>query len=93
MDVFERSPTTIAKIHDYLVKELNLAKNEGEKSAEFIDRICQITLEVLWTQNERGEKDFERTDSMFEGLRSRKDRFLRGENLPTTLSLSVTGIP
>ena len=44
LDVFERGPTMIAKIHAYLVRELILAEKEGEKSAEFIDRMCQITL-------------------------------------------------
>ena len=67
-DAFERGPAMITKIHAYLVKELNLAENAEEKSAEFINRMCQITLEALWTQNVRGEEGFERTDSMLEGL-------------------------
>ena len=58
----------ITKIHAYLVKELNLAENAKVKSAEFIDRIPQITLEAFWTQNLREEEDFYRTDSMLEGL-------------------------
>ena len=40
MDAFERGPTMITKIHAYLVRELNLSENEGEKSAEFIERMC-----------------------------------------------------
>ena len=58
----------ITKIHAYLVKELNLAKKAEEKSAEFVNRTCQISLEAFWTQNVRGEEDFDRTDSMLEGL-------------------------
>ena len=41
----------IMKIHAYLVKELNLAEKAEEKSAEFVNRVCQFTLEVFWTQN------------------------------------------
>ena len=36
----------IKKIHAYLVEELNLAENAGEKSAEFVNRMCQVTLEL-----------------------------------------------
>ena len=68
VDAFDRGPTMITKIHAYLVRELSLAENEGEKSAEFTDRICQITLEVFWTQNMRGDEGFEGTDSMLERL-------------------------
>ena len=48
MDAFERSPMVITKIHADLVRESTLAENDGKKSAEFIDRMCQITLEVFW---------------------------------------------
>ena len=58
----------ITKIHAYLMREWNLAENEEKKSAEFIDRLCQKTLEACWTQNLRDEEGFERTDSMSEGL-------------------------
>ena len=58
----------ITKIRAFLVKELNLAKNAEEKTAEFVNRTCQITLEAFRTQNVRGEEDFDRTDSMLEGL-------------------------
>ena len=68
VDAFERGPTMITKIHAYLVRELNLAENEGEKSAEFTDRLCQITLEAFWTQNMRGDEGFEGTDSILERL-------------------------
>ena len=70
MDAFERSPAMITKILAHLVKELNLAEKAEEKSAEFIDRMCQITLETFKTHNVRGEEGFERTDSMLERLES-----------------------
>ena len=56
------------KIHAYLLKEVNLAENAEEKTAEFVNRMCQITLETFWTQEVKGEKGFERTYSMLEGL-------------------------
>ena len=67
-NAFERGPMMIIKIHAYLVKEVNLAKNAEEKSAEFVSRVCQITLEAFWTQNVKGEEGSDRTDSMLEGL-------------------------
>ena len=67
-DAFERGPVMIIKIHAYLVKEVNLAKNADEKSAEFVNRVCQVTLEAFWTQNVKGEEGFDRTDIMLEGL-------------------------
>ena len=67
-DAFERGPAMITKIHAYLVKEVNLAENADEKSAEFVNRVCQVTLEAFWTQNVKGEEGFDRTDSMLEGL-------------------------
>ena len=67
-DAFERGPVMIKKIHAYLVKEVNLAENDEEKSAEVVNRVCQVTLEVFWTQNKKGEEGFDRTDSMLEGL-------------------------
>ena len=67
-DAFERGPVMIKKIHVYLVKEVNLAENAEEKSAEFVNSMCQITLEVFWTQNVKGDEGFDRTDSMLEGL-------------------------
>ena len=50
-DPFERDPVMIEKIHAYLVKEVDLAENAEEKSAEFVNRVCQVTLEAFWTQN------------------------------------------
>ena len=50
-DAFERGPAMIRKIHAYLVKEVNLAENAEEKSAEFVNRVFQVTLEAFWTQN------------------------------------------
>ena len=67
-DAFEQGPAMIKKIHAYLLKEVNLAENAEEKTAEFVNRMCQITLETFWTQEVKGEEGFERTDSMLEGL-------------------------
>ena len=53
-DAFEQGPVMITKIHAYLLKEVNLAENAGEKTAEFVNRICQITLETFWTQEVKG---------------------------------------
>ena len=50
------------------MKEVNLAENEEEKSAAFVNRMCQVTLEAFWTQNVIEEENFDRTDSMLEGL-------------------------
>ena len=58
----------IRRIHAYLVKEVNLAENAEEKSAEFVNRVCQVTLEAFWTQNVRVDQGFDRSDSMREGL-------------------------
>ena len=67
-DAFERGPVMIRKIHAYLVKEVNLAENAEEESAEFVNRVCQVTLKIFWAQNVKGEERFDRTDSMLEGL-------------------------
>ena len=67
-DAFQQGPVIITKIHAYLLKEVNLAENAGEKTAEFVNRMCQITLETFWTQEVKGQEGFERTDSMLEGL-------------------------
>ena len=67
-DAFEQGPVMITKIHAYLLKEVNLAENAGEKTAEFVNRMCQITLETFWFQEMKGQEGFERTDSMLEGL-------------------------
>ena len=67
-DTFEQGPVMIKKIHAYLVKEVNLAENAEEKAAEFVNRVCQVTLETFWTEKVKGEEGFERTDSMLEGL-------------------------
>ena len=64
MNSFELGPAMITKILAYLVKELNLAENAEEKSAEFVKRMCQVTLEAFC----RGEDGFDRTDSILEGL-------------------------
>ena len=49
-NAFERGPLMIRKVHAYLVKEVNLAENVEEKSVEFVNRLCQLTLEIFWTQ-------------------------------------------
>ena len=67
-DAFEQSLVMIKKIHAFLVKEVNLAENGEEKLAEFVNRVCQVTLEAFWTQKVRGEEGFDRNDSMLEGL-------------------------
>ena len=67
-DAFEQGPVMIRKIHAYLVKEVKLAINAEEKAAEFVIRVCQVTLETFWAQKVKGEEGFERTDSMLEGL-------------------------
>ena len=58
----------ITKIHAYLVKEVKLAENAEEKSAEFVNRVSQVILEAFWTQTVKGEEGFDWTDSMLEGL-------------------------
>ena len=65
---FRARPLMIRTIHAYLVKEVSLAENAEEKSAEFVNRVCQVTLEAFWTQNVKGEEGFDRTDSMLEEL-------------------------
>ena len=61
----------IAKIHAYLLKEVNLAENAEEKTAEFVNRMYQITLETFYNQEVMGQEGFEWTDSMLEGLGAR----------------------
>ena len=46
----------IKKIHGYLVKEVNLAENAEKKSAEFVNGVCQVTLEAFWTQKMKEKK-------------------------------------
>ena len=67
-DAFEQGPVMIKKIHAYLLKEVNLAENAEEKTAEFVNRMCQVTLETFWTEKVKGEEGFDRTNSMLEGL-------------------------
>ena len=55
-DAFEQGPVMIRKIHAYLMKEVNLAENASDKSAEFVNRVCQVTLEAFWTQRVRGRR-------------------------------------
>ena len=58
-DAFEQCP---------VIKEVNLAENAKKKTAEFVNRVRQVTLETFWTQKVKGEEGFERTDRMLEGL-------------------------
>ena len=67
-DALEQGPVMISKIHAYLAKEVSLAENAEDKSAEFVNRVCQNTLKAFWTQNVKGEESFDRTDSMLEWL-------------------------
>ena len=67
-DAFERGPVMTRKSHDYLVKEIKLAKNAEEKTAEFVNKVCQVTLEAFWTQNVKRKEGFDRIDSLLEGL-------------------------
>ena len=52
---FDQGPVMIRKIHAYLVREVNLAENAEEKTAEFVNKVCQVTLETFWTQKVKGE--------------------------------------
>ena len=69
----------ITKIHAYLVRELNLAENEEEKLAVFMDRMFQITIEAFWTKKVL--------------IGSRMDHVLPGEHLTETHLLSIERIP
>ena len=46
-DAFEQGPVMTKKIHAYLLMEVKLAENAEEKTAEFENRMCQITLETF----------------------------------------------
>ena len=78
----------IKKIHAYLMKGVNLAKNAGEKSAEFVNRVCQVTLEAFWTHNVKGEEDFDRTDSMLAKVYPSLSRYLIRDFLQAVTELS-----
>ena len=67
-DAFDQGPVMIKNIHAYLLKEVSLAEKAEEKTAEFVNRVCQVTLETCWTEKVKGEEGFERTDSMLEWL-------------------------
>ena len=82
---FRSRPVMISKIHAYLVKEVNLAENAEDKSAEFVNRVCQNSLKAFWTQNVKGEESFDRTDSMLE--------WLGAGWLPITFLIPDKGIP
>ena len=46
----------------------NLAEKAEAKSAEFVNRVSQVTLEAFWTRNVKGEEGIDRTDSKLERL-------------------------
>ena len=50
------------------MKEVNLTENAEEKSAEFVNRVCQVIMEAFSTRKLKREESFDRTDSMLEGL-------------------------
>ena len=87
-DAFEQGPVMITKIHAYLLKAVNLAENAGEKTAEFVNSMCQVTLETFWTQEGKGQEGFERTDSMLERLGA-KSLALLDKRIPPSSSGSV----
>ena len=87
-DGFEQGPVMITKIHAYLLKEVNLAENAGEKTAEFVNIMCQITLETFWTQEMKRQEGFERTDSMLERLGA-KSLALFDKGIPPSSSESI----
>ena len=86
-DASERGPVMIRLIHAYLVKEINLAENAEEKSAEFVNRVCQVTLEAFWTQNVKGLEGFDRTYSMLEGLGAGWTASFLAKKLPIAFSI------
>ena len=55
-NAIEQGPVMIKKSHAYLVKEVNLAEIAEDKSAEFVNRVCQVTLEAFWAQKVKGEE-------------------------------------
>ena len=79
-DAFEQGPIMIKKIHAYLLREVNLAENAEEKTADFVNIVCQVTLEIFWTERVKGEEGFERTDSM---------RYLIKEFLQAVVEVSI----
>ena len=38
-DAFQQGPVMLTKMYAYLLKEVNLAENAGEKTAEFVNRM------------------------------------------------------
>ena len=84
-DAFERGPAMIKKTHAYLLEESNLAENAEEKSAEFVNRMCQVALETFYTQNLWGEEGYDRTDSMLEGLGAGWTRRSWRKSIPDSL--------
>ena len=46
-DAFEQGPVMITKIHAYLLKEVNLAENAEEKTAEFVNSVSDYPGNIL----------------------------------------------
>ena len=57
-DAFEQGPIMIKKVHAYLLKEVNLAENAEEKTAEFVNRICQITHSKIYLFKQTHKEQF-----------------------------------
>ena len=77
-DAFEQGPVMFTKIHAYLLKEVNLAEGAEEKTAEFVNRMCQTALETCTGMCQNAG-----------GVGSRMDRVLLGGGLPEGLSLLI----
>ena len=81
----------IRKIHAYLVKEVNLAEKTEEKSAEFVNRVCQVTIEldILSQCGESTLKDF-KPSPMNHGKRSVAGELVPVEYNRLTVSETVS---
>ena len=65
-DAFQRGPSRIAKIHQYLLESLDHAELREDKVTEFMDRLNRKILEKIWTENVQGRDGHARADSMVE---------------------------
>ena len=69
-----------------------MAENAEEKTAEFVNSMCQITLETFWTQEVKGKMALNRHIACWKGWEP-DGLVLLGESLPESLSLLDKGIP
>ena len=78
-----------------MVKEVNLAENAEEKSAEFVNRVCQVTLEAFWTQSVKGEEGFDRLTACLKSWKSWEldEPIPSRQNLPIALSIPDQRVP